>query len=87
MQKLLRIQKIKSSITEIFDDFFIKPTANNILIDIPLTPDFAICENCSKEILDPENSRYYYPFTTCTSCGPRYAITKKFPFERENTQH
>lgn len=70
--------------TENFDDFVIKPTAPNLFIDIPLTPDFAICESCSNEILDVENPRYYYPFTTCTQCGPRYSITKKFPFERIN---
>lgn len=78
-------QKNNISSTEIFNDFCIKPTAPNLIIDIPLTPDFAICENCSAEMLDPENSRYYYPFTTCTQCGPRYTITKKFPFERINT--
>ncbi|HSN49264.1 MAG TPA: acylphosphatase, partial [Flavobacterium sp.] len=71
--------------TEIFYYFFIKPTATNLFIDIPLTPDFAICENCSAEMLDTKNHRYYYPFTTCTACGPRYTITKKFPFERINT--
>lgn len=75
----------KISTTEIFDDFCIKPTAPNLLIDIPLTPDFAICGNCSAEMLDPKNPRYYYPFITCTQCGPRYTITKKFPFERTNT--
>jgi hydrogenase maturation protein HypF len=69
---------------EKFNDFVIKPTATNLLIDIPLTPDFAICKSCSNEMLDTENPRYYYPFTTCTQCGPRYAITKKFPFERIN---
>ena len=83
--KITSSQKNSISSTEIVGDFFIKPTAPNLFIDIPLTPDFAICESCSREILDPENPRYYYPFTTCTSCGPRYAITKKFPFERENT--
>lgn len=83
--KITSSQKNNISAAEIVGDFSIKPTAPNLFIDIPLTPDFAICENCSKEILDPENRRYYYPFTTCTSCGPRYAITQKFPFERENT--
>ncbi len=77
-------QKTTILSTEIFEDFVIKPTAPNLLIDIPLTPDFAICESCSNEILDAENPRYYYPFTTCTQCGPRYSITKKFPFERIN---
>lgn len=70
--------------TEKFNDFVIKSTAPNLLINIPLTQDFAICKNCSREILDPKNSRYYYPFTTCTQCGPRYSITIKFPFERIN---
>ncbi|WP_213189915.1 carbamoyltransferase HypF [Cloacibacterium caeni] len=70
---------------EIFDRFFIKPTEKNIVVDIPLTPDFATCESCETELFDEKNPRYFYPFTTCTQCGPRYSITKKFPFERENT--
>ena len=70
---------------EIFENFFIKPTEKNIFVDIPLTPDFATCESCETELFDEKNPRYFYPFTTCTQCGPRYSITKKFPFERENT--
>lgn len=71
--------------TKIFDNFFIKPTEKNIVVDIPLTPDFATCESCENELFDENNPRYFYPFITCTQCGPRYSITKKFPFERENT--
>lgn len=71
--------------TETFGNFFIKPTEKNIVVDIPLTPDFATCESCETELFDEKNPRYFYPFTTCTQCGPRYSITKKFPFERENT--
>lgn len=78
-------RKNSISSTEIYNTFYIKNTAVNLRIDIPLTPDFAICESCSSEILDPKNPRYYYPFTTCTQCGPRYTITQKFPFERINT--
>lgn len=70
---------------EIFDKFYIKPTEKNIVVDIPLTPDFATCESCETELFDEHNLRYFYPFTTCTQCGPRYSVTKKFPFERENT--
>ena len=70
---------------EIFDNFYIKPTEKNIVVDIPLTPDFATCESCETELFDERNPRYFYPFTTCTQCGPRYSVTKKFPFERENT--
>lgn len=82
--QITAVQKTTILATDIFDDFVIKPTAPNLLINIPLTPDFAICESCSNEMLDAENPRYYYPFTTCTQCGPRYSITKKFPFERIN---
>ena len=77
------IKEIKTA--EIFENFFIKPTEKNIVVDIPLTPDFATCESCETELFDEKNPRYFYPFTTCTQCGPRYSITKKFPFERENT--
>ena len=66
-------------------DFSIIPSKNNQHINIPLTPDFAVCNNCKEEIKDSKNRRYNYAFTTCVHCGPRYAITTKFPFERVNT--
>jgi len=68
-----------------FDDFRIVHSESNHKINIPLTPDFTICESCKIEIRDTNNRRYGYAFTTCTNCGPRYAVTKKFPFERANT--
>jgi hydrogenase maturation protein HypF len=68
-----------------FKFFYIKPTASNIIVNVPLTPDFAICDSCKDEVLDTKNPRYFYPFITCTQCGPRYSITERFPFERENT--
>jgi len=68
-----------------YDDFKIIPSATNHQINIPLTPDFAICEACKRDIQDPNNRRFGYAFTTCTNCGPRYAVTTKFPFERANT--
>ena len=68
-----------------YKDFSIVPSKNNQHINIPLTPDFAVCNYCKKEIKDPKNRRYNYAFTTCVHCGPRYAITTKFPFERANT--
>lgn len=68
-----------------FDDFRIVPSETNHQINIPLTPDFAICESCKTEVRDLKNRRFGYAFTTCTNCGPRYAVTTKFPFERANT--
>ena len=50
-----------------------------------ISPDFAMCINCRKEISDKTNRRYGYVFTTCTQCGPRYSIIKQLPYDRENT--
>jgi len=68
-----------------FENFKIIPSKTGLQIQIPITPDFAICDKCIKEINSPTNRRNNYAFTTCIHCGPRYAITKKYPFERQNT--
>jgi hydrogenase maturation protein HypF len=93
-EKLLKnpppVSKIKNSaISQIdfleFTDFNIIPSTKSSRLNLPLTPDFAICDDCKKDIQDPENRRYNYPFTTCVNCGPRWAITNTFPFERDHT--
>ncbi|WP_178989447.1 carbamoyltransferase HypF [Winogradskyella schleiferi] len=66
-------------------DFTIIPSESNAQINIPLTPDFAVCQSCKTDISNLENRRFNYAFTTCVHCGPRYAITTKFPFERAHT--
>ncbi|MEC7262524.1 MAG: carbamoyltransferase HypF [Bacteroidota bacterium] len=68
-----------------FNDFSIVPSQTEGKLNLQLTPDFAICDTCKDEITDPDNRRHHYPFTTCVNCGPRWGITNKFPFERENT--
>jgi len=68
-----------------FDDFKIIVSPKVKKLNLQLTPDFAICEDCRKELSNSSNRRYQYPFITCVHCGPRWAITKNFPFERNNT--
>ncbi|MBI9040403.1 carbamoyltransferase HypF [Lutibacter sp.] len=68
-----------------FEGFKIIPSEKGGKLNLPLTPDFAICDDCKNEIKNPKNKRFNYPFTTCVNCGPRYAITENFPFERSNT--
>ncbi|MDH5365955.1 MAG: carbamoyltransferase HypF [Cyclobacteriaceae bacterium] len=53
--------------------------------DIPLTPDFALCPTCKKELSSPKNRRFQYPFITCTYCGPRYSIAQNLPYDRYTT--
>jgi hydrogenase maturation protein HypF len=50
-----------------------------------ISPDVSICDDCLRELLDPSNRRYLYPFINCTNCGPRYSITKTIPYDRPNT--
>ena len=50
-----------------------------------ILPDIATCEDCLRDILDPGNRRYRYPFTNCTNCGPRFSVIEALPYDRPNT--
>ncbi|MGC8744701.1 MAG: carbamoyltransferase HypF [Verrucomicrobiia bacterium] len=52
---------------------------------LAVQPDIAVCQDCLREIYDPNNRRYLYPFTNCTNCGPRFSIIESVPYDRGNT--
>jgi hydrogenase maturation protein HypF len=65
--------------------FEIRPSPHGERADVPVTPDSATCADCLRELLDPADRRYRYPFINCTNCGPRFTIVRGVPYDRPLT--
>ncbi len=94
---ILKIQNEKPALAIItgFEFSFLDPV-NYITFEIKksetgedfsalILPDIAICNDCKKELLNPSDKRFHYPFINCTNCGPRFSIIESLPYDRPNT--
>ncbi|MGK5086479.1 carbamoyltransferase HypF [Bdellovibrionota bacterium FG-2] len=52
---------------------------------VPVSADLNVCEDCKKELWDPPDRRYFYPFINCTNCGPRFTLIQDVPYDRKHT--
>ncbi len=68
-----------------YPDFKIRASSSESSREAYISPDVSVCEDCLKEMNDPGNRRYRYPFINCTNCGPRFTIATGIPYDRANT--
>ncbi|MBI1763009.1 MAG: carbamoyltransferase HypF [Acidobacteria bacterium] len=68
-----------------FRDFRIVASAPEGAKFTPISADSATCPDCRRELFDPRDRRYRYPFINCTNCGPRFTIIEGIPYDRAQT--
>ena len=67
------------------DTFSIIASRSSKSTQAVIPPDIAICADCLRELDDPDDFRFGYPFINCTNCGPRFTITESIPYDRPKT--
>ena len=65
--------------------FAIAASASLAGTEAVIPPDVGLCNDCAREIRDPHDRRFKYPFTNCTNCGPRFTLIRQVPYDRPQT--
>jgi len=81
------VETMSTTVVPVLDDagFSINQSAGSGQRVLVIPPDLATCADCQRELADPYDRRFRYPFLTCTQCGPRYSLLTAIPYERSNT--
>jgi hydrogenase maturation protein HypF len=66
-------------------EFTIRESQRRQRPTVRISPDLPVCDDCLKELFDPTDPRYLYPYINCTNCGPRYTVVQALPYDRPNT--
>ncbi len=82
---ITRIENLEMESLAHFKEFTITPSVSGRTHQVLISPDASVCLDCQREVLDPGDRRYLYPFTNCTNCGPRLTITRSIPYDRPMT--
>src|SRR5580692_3734689 len=66
-------------------EFTIRTSQRRERPTVRISPDLPVCDDCIRELFDPADQRYWYPYINCTNCGPRYTVVLALPYDRSNT--
>jgi hydrogenase maturation protein HypF len=79
------IETLNHRIPANFTDFRIVESQTRGAKFMPISADIATCADCLREMFNPKDRRFRYPFINCTNCGPRFTIIEDIPYDRAMT--